>query len=267
MTARPDNAAAVTSAPSLDVSGRGVLVTGGNGGIGLAIASTLAAAGATVAIWGSNPDRNAEAVERAKDAGLVLHAIACDVREEAAVDDAFAETLDAVGSVRACFANAGLDGFESRFIDMSLDEWRRVLAVNLDGVFLTLRAAARHMVDHRLGGSLVVTSSLAAVMGKPRGEHYAASKGAVISLVRSLAVELGRFGIRANALVPGWIETKMFETYTAMPNFTEHVLPRVPARRWGRPEDVAGIALYLVSDASAYHTGDTLVLDGGYSRC
>jgi hypothetical protein len=256
----------VTELEPFDIAGRGVLVTGGNDGIGLAISRALAMAGASVAIWGSNPDRNAAAVKHAKDDGLILHAFSCDVRDEDAVTAAFDSTVEAIGPVRACFSNAGIDGYEARFVDMTIAEWRRVLDVNLDGTFLTLRAAARHMVDHQLGGSLVVTSSLAAGMGKPRGEHYAASKGAVISLIRSLAVELGRHGIRANALVPGWIETKIFETYTAMPRFTENVLPRVPARRWGRPEDVGGIAVYLASDASAYHTGDTLVVDGGYSR-
>lgn len=252
--------------PSLDLGGRGVLVTGGNVGIGFAIARGLAAAGGSVAIWGSNPERNAEAVERAKEDGVVLHALRCDVRDEAAVEVAFGETLEAVGPLRACFANAAVDGYEHPFVEMTLDEWRRVLSVNLDGVFLTLRAAARHMVGHRLGGSLVVTSSAAAIMGKPRGEHYAASKGAVASLARSLAVELGRYGIRANALTPGWVETEMFETYLAMPKFADQVLPRVPLRRWGRPEDLVGAALYLASDASAYHTGDSLVIDGGYTR-
>jgi len=150
-------------------------------------------------------------------------------------------------------------------MEMTIEDWRRVLSVNLDGAFFTLRAAARHMVGRPGGGSLVVTASLAAIMGQPRGEHYAASKGAVISMMKALSVELGRHGIRANAIVPGWIDTPMTERTLRWDRFVEKVLPRVPARRWGTGEDFAGIAVYLASDASVYHTGDTFVIDGAYS--
>lgn len=150
-------------------------------------------------------------------------------------------------------------------MEMTTEDWRRVLSVNLDGAFFTLRAAARHMAGRPGGGSLVVTASLAAIMGQPRGEHYAASKGAVISMMKALAVELGRHGIRANAIVPGWIDTPMTERTLRWDKFVEKVLPRVPARRWGTGEDFAGIAVYLASDASAYHTGDTFLIDGAYS--
>jgi len=148
---------------------------------------------------------------------------------------------------------------------MTSDEWRRVLRVNLDGAFFTLRAVAKHMVARGGGGSLVVTSSLAAIEGAARGEHYAATKGGVISMVRALAVELARHGIRANAVLPGWIDTPMTERTLRGDPFLARVLPRVPARRWGVPEDFGGIAVYLASDASRYHTGDTFVVDGGYS--
>ena len=121
------------------------------------------------------------------------------------------------------------------------------------------------MLDRPGGGSLVVTASLAAISGQPRGEHYAASKGGVISMMKALAVELARHGVRANAIVPGWIDTPMTERTLRWDKFVEKVLPRVPVRRWGASEDFAGIAVYLASDASTYHTGDTFIIDGGYA--
>ena len=145
------------------------------------------------------------------------------------------------------------------------EEWRRVMAVNLDGAFFTLRAAARHMTERGAGGSLVVTASLAAIMGQPTGEQYAATKGGVIAMMRALAVEFGRNGLRANAILPGWIETDMTHDWLALEPVQKRVLPRVPLRRWGTGDDFAGIAVYLASDASAYHSGDTFVIDGAYA--
>jgi NAD(P)-dependent dehydrogenase (short-subunit alcohol dehydrogenase family) len=189
------------------------------------------------------------------------------VSDEAAVERAFAETLAALGRVDACFVNAGVAGRRGAgaFTEMTTAEWRRVMSVNLDGAFFTLRAAARHMVERGDGGSLVVTSSLAALSGQARGEHYAATKGGLISMMKALAVELARSGVRANAVVPGWIDTPMTEAVLRWERFAEKVLPRVPMRRWGAPEDFGGIAVYLASDASRYHTGDTFVIDGGYA--
>ena len=114
-------------------------------------------------------------------------------------------------------------------------------------------------------GSLVVTASLAAISGQARGEHYAASKGGLISMMKALSVELARHGVRANAILPGWIDTPMTERTLRWDRFVEKVLPRVPIRRWGTGNDFAGIAIYLASDASAYHTGDTFIIDGAYS--
>ncbi len=193
-------------------------------------------------------------------------ALRCDVADEAAVERAFADTVSALGRVDSCFANAGVSGRggAAGFTKMATAEWRRVMSVNLDGAFFTLRTAARHMVERGGGGSLAVTSSLSAMMGAPRSQHYAATKGAVISLMRALAVELARHQVRVNAIVPGWIDTPMTEVALHGEAFTQKVLPRVPIRRWGVGEDFSGIAVYLASDLSAYHTGDTLVIDGGY---
>ncbi|HEV8474866.1 MAG TPA: SDR family NAD(P)-dependent oxidoreductase [Methylomirabilota bacterium] len=253
--------------PGLDLGGKVALVTGGNSGIGLGMAEAMAQAGAAVAIWGSNPEKNRAAeATLAKHGGRVLAQV-CDVADEAAVERGFSETLRALGRVDACFVNAGVSGRSAGqgFVDMTTEEWRRVLSVNLDGAFFTLRAAARHMVARPGGGSLVVTASLAAISGQARGEHYAASKGGLVSMMKALAVELARHGVRANAILPGWIDTPMTEKALHWDKFVEKVLPRVPMRRWGVPADFGAIAVYLASDASAYHTGDTFIIDGGYT--
>jgi NAD(P)-dependent dehydrogenase (short-subunit alcohol dehydrogenase family) len=252
---------------AFDLTGKSAVVTGGNSGIGLGMAEALAQAGAAVCIWGTNAGKNAAALEQLKPHGTKVRALLCDVGDEQAVERAFAETVAALGPVHACFANAGVSGRAGvkSFTEMASEEWRRVMRVNLDGAFYTLRAAARHMVGHGEGGALVATASLAAIHGQPRGEHYAATKGALISMIRALAVEFARHRVRANAILPGWIETAMTEKTLAWEKFRDAVLPRVPMRRWGRPGDFGAIAVYLASDASGYHTGDTFLIDGGYS--
>jgi NAD(P)-dependent dehydrogenase (short-subunit alcohol dehydrogenase family) len=252
---------------AFDLNGKVALITGGNSGIGLGMADALAAAGAGVSIWGTNPDKNAAATKQLAAHGGHVQALICDVADETAVERSFAETVNTFGRVDACFVNAGVSGRSGgqSFTEMSTEEWRRVMSVNLDGAFFTLRAAARHMTQREGGGSLVVTSSLAAISGQARGEHYAATKGGLIAMMKALAVEFARQGVRANAILPGWIETAMTERALHWDKFVERVLPRVPARRWGVPEDFGAIAVYLTSDASAYHTGDTFVIDGGYA--
>jgi NAD(P)-dependent dehydrogenase (short-subunit alcohol dehydrogenase family) len=250
-----------------DLTGKVALVTGGNSGIGLGMARALAEAGADVAIWGTNATKNAAAREALAATGRRILALECDVGDESAVEAAFAHTLAELGRVDACFANAGIGGGgrQTPFTEYSTEVWRRVMRVNLDGAMFTFRAAARHMVERGGGGALVGTASLAAISGPARNEHYAASKGGMISMIRALAVELARNGVRANAILPGWIETDMTANAIANPKFTGNVMPRIPMRRWGTGADFGGIAVYLASDASAYHTGDTFLIDGGYA--
>lgn len=258
-----------TDGGDFDLTGKVVLVTGGNGGIGLGMAEGLAKAGAAVAVWGSNPDKTLSAQERLGTYGGPVLAQTCDVSDEAAVEARMAELLGRFGRLDGCFANAGRSLKRTAFHDLSTEDWRAVMAVNLDGAFFTLRAAARHMIGRAKagdpGGRLVVTSSTSTVHGPAGAMAYGASKGALNVMVRALAVEYARYGITANALVPGWIETEMTADKFADERFATNVLPRIPARRWGEPGDFAGIATYLMSDVSRYHSGDSIVIDGAYT--
>ena len=249
-----------------DLTGKVAVVTGGNRGIGLGMADGLAGAGAAVCIWGRDVERNAAAADGLLAHGGAVHTIGCDVSDEERVREAFAETLDVFGKVDACFANAGIGAGSTRFENMTTEEWRRMMSINLDGAFFTLREAASHMKQRDEGGSLVGTASVAALRGMPRGEHYSATKGAITSLMRSLAVEYGRHGIRANSVLPGWVYTEMSEPVTKGERSAPVMLSRTPAGRFGEPADFAGIAVYLASDASAWHTGDQIIIDGGYSK-
>lgn len=256
---------------TFDLGGKVALVTGGNGGIGLGMAEAMARAGARVAIWGTNLDKNAAACAQLEALGAEAEAWVCDVSDANAVADAMAATLDRFGRVDGCFANAGVSGRgAASFLDIDFDEWRRVLSVNLDGVYHTYQAALRHMVARAEagdpGGRLVAVSSLASVSGAATNQHYAASKGALNAMTFALSVEYARYGITANAILPGWIETDMTQNAIGNDRFASAVGKRIPARRWGQPEDFGGIATYLMSDASSYHTGQLLQIDGAYWR-
>ncbi len=250
-----------------DLSGKVALITGGNGGIGLGMARAVAEAGADVGIWGTSAEKNLAAKAELEKSGRRVLALQCDVSDENAVEAAFARTVQELGRVDGCFANAGVRGKDGgvAFAQMTAEEWHRVLKVNLDGAFYTFRAAARHMVERGGGGSLVGTASLAAIEGAARNEHYAATKGGLVSMIRALAVEFARYGVRANAILPGWIETDMTAGAIGNEKFAGNVLPRIPVRRWGTGDDFGGIAVYLMSSASAYHTGDSFLIDGGYA--
>ena len=252
-----------------NLSGKVALVTGGNRGIGLGMAMAMGQAGADIAIWGSSAENNEKAMAQLSAEGINAKSWTVNVADEDAVNAAMAETIAEMGRIDSVFANAGIGKLSPGFTEMSTKDYRKILSVNQDGVFFTLRAAAAHMVERAKngdpGGSLVGVASLAATEGAARNQHYAATKGAVISMMKSIAVEFGRYGIRANSILPGWIDTDMTAGAQDNERFQNMVMSRVPAKRWGNPEDFGGVAVYLTSNASAYHSGDLFVIDGAYS--
>jgi NAD(P)-dependent dehydrogenase (short-subunit alcohol dehydrogenase family) len=254
---------ASTTPGPFDLDGRTAIVTGGNQGIGQGIASALAAAGAGVAIWGRSRERNEQARDVLIATGAHASAHAVDVADEAAVTRAFEETVAAHGKVDIAVASAGVSAVVSSSADMTMEEWRRVLAVDLDGVMLTFRETLRHLVERGAPGSLVAIGSRLSANGQPRAPHYSAAKAGLEGLVRALAREYGGQGVRANVVHPGWIQTPMTESVLAKPRVAEQQLPRIPLGRWGTPADLGGIVVYLASDASSYHTGDVIRVDGG----
>ncbi len=252
-----------------DLTGKVALVTGGNGGIGYGMVEALAQAGADVVVWGSNAQKNADAEARLRPIGVRVLTQVVNVADEDAVAAGMVEAVEKMGRIDTVVANAGVGGGAPSFSEFSTAMYRRVLSVNLDGVFFTFREACKHMVKRAgegdRGGSLVAISSLSAIDGAARNEAYASTKGAVISMIRAIAVEHARYGVRANAILPGWIATDMTAGAQTNQTFTDRVISRVPARRWGEPSDFGGIAVYLASEASKYHSGDSFVIDGGYA--
>ncbi|MEL7130333.1 MAG: SDR family oxidoreductase [Pseudomonadota bacterium] len=253
-----------------DLTGKTVVVTGGNAGIGLGMAEALAASNANVAIWGRRSDANAEAISKLQGLGSgLVKAWGVDVSDEDAVIDAMADVEQTFGRIDSCFANAGVGLGANSFEEMSTDIWRYNMSINMEGAFWTLREATKSIVKRAKegdpGGSLIGVASLAAIEGAGRNQAYAATKGGMVSMLKAIAVEHARHGIRANAILPGWIATDMTEAAQQSDVFLSKVISRVPARRWGEPRDFGGIAVYLASDASAYHSGDSFLIDGAYA--
>ncbi len=246
-----------------DLTGKQALVTGANAGIGLAFARGLARVGADVTIWGRRAGRNAEAAQALREFGTQIHASAVDVRVADEVQRGVDAMVTACGRIDIAVVNAGI-ATPSAFTEMSGEVYHGLLDVSLHGAVYTLRAAARQMVAQGNGGALIICGSGAIFQGVPMLAHYAMAKGALNALSKTLATELGPHGIRCNVIAPGFIETEM--TY-ADPEIgaaiAARVVPRVPLGRIGKPEDLEGAVVYLASDAARYHTGDTLVIDGG----
>ena len=251
---------------AFDLTGKVAVITGGNGGIGLGFARAVAAAGADVSIWGTKPEKNAAAQKELQEINPSASATICDVSNESAVEEAMAGVIERYGRVDACFPNAGIGTQNQKpFFEHSNEDWFRVIDVNLHGVFYTLRAATRQMVKQGEGGSLVLTSSGTAIQGSAKGQAYAATKGGMIAMTLALSTEMARYKITANAIIPGWVDTPMTERLFQWDKFVNAVMPRIPMRRWGTPEDFGPIAVYLMSGASRWHTGDVIKIDGGFS--
>lgn len=245
------------------LTGKVALVTGGNGGIGLAYAKGLVKAGAKVAIWGRNTEKNTQAIEALKALGGEVASFVCDVTDEAQVDTAFSETLKHFGQVDICFANAGGAGPRGLLHQTKSEAWKGVLDLNLNSVVYTYQKVISQLIERKVGGKLIVTSSVAGLVGTGYAAGYSTTKAAVLGLTRALAVELGRNNIQVNAILPGYIETEM--SLDTPPAFKEAVLRRSCSGKIGTLEQMEGIAVFLASAASDFMTGQNVVLDGGHT--
>ena len=248
-----------------DLSEKVFIITGGNGGIGLGLAEGIAEAGGAVAIWARNEEKNTDAVRALQDIGGEAKSYICDVSNQEDVIRTLASTVKDFGRVDGLFANAGRGGTGTPLVDTSLEDWRKVMAVNLDGVFLCLREASRQLISQGSGGSLVAVSSTSAIHGAAGNEAYGTAKTAVTGLVRALAVSLARFQIRVNCLLPGWTVTELASPAFENEYFREVTTKRTPVRRWADPSEFKEVGAFLADPSQTFHTGQQVCVDGGYT--
>ncbi len=252
-------------ADRFDLSGKVAIVTGGNGGIGLGIAAGLVEAGAAVAVAARNAEKSEAAVcglNQIRPGAAI--GVTVDVADEAQVRRMVAETVDRLGRLDILVANAGI-GIRRRPEEYTLEEFTRVMATNLTAVFLCCRAV--HPEMRKAGGGKIITiGSMTSLFGHAFSMPYAATKGGVVQLTKSLAISWAPENIQANAILPGWIETELTQgARLHLPDLNDRVLARTPAGRWGVPDDLAGTAVFLASSASDFVTGVAIPVDGGYA--
>lgn len=240
------------------LNGRVAIVTGGANGLGEAIAGKFAAEGAVVVI----ADVDEAAMEQV-GGELGVETSHCDVSDRASVQALVDGVVVRHGRLDIMVANAGIAN-SPKYLDIDDEFWGRMIEVNLTGVFLCNQIAARHMVARGNGGVLLNTASILGAEGNPQTPAYAASKAGVISLTRSGAMALGEFGIRVNAVGPGYMKTRMTEGLRAVPELEKSLAEMVPLNRFGEPGDIADAAVFLASDEASYITGHTLFVDGGW---
>jgi len=249
----------VAKASLFSLEGKTALVTGGNGGLGRGIALGLASAGANIAVTGRNLEKNDAIGRELGDRALTL---SLDVRDEAAVREAVSEVVTEFGSLDILVNNAGVSQGDS-ILDHSREDWDTTLDTNLTGSFICAQHAGRAMVAGGDGGKMINIASIYSVFGTPGFVSYGASKAGVLGLTRGLAIELAPHNIQVNAILPGWYRTDMTGGFEESP-VKDEIRKKTPAGRWGSPEDLAGAAVFLASEASNFVTGVALPVDGGY---
>jgi 2-deoxy-D-gluconate 3-dehydrogenase len=247
-----------------DLSGRVAVVTGGNGGIGLGMATGLAEAGAAIVVAARDSKKNSDAVARLKSLGAKAVAIELDVGDHAACAALGERAAQAFGRVDILINNAGIT-VRKQPEDLAAEEWERVLDINVSAAFRCSQAVYPHMKKAG-GGKIVNIGSMLSIFGTPYAIAYAASKGAIVQMTKALATAWAKDNIQANAILPGWINTDLTRSAREqVEGLHDRVLARTPAKRWGEPEDFAGTAVFLASAASDFVTGSSIVVDGGYS--
>ncbi len=248
-----------------DLTGKRAIVTGGGGGLGYQIAYALAEAGAQTVLCGRKVDRCREAAETIeRELGVTSIGVRCDVRDEAEIREVVDVAKREFGGIDILVNNSGTS-WGAPAVDYPLDGWRKVIDVNLTGLFFFTQAVGRHMIEAGAGGKIVNLSSVMAFQGAPGGlldaVGYSASKGGVTSLTRDLAVKWAPHGINVNAIAPGWFPTDM--SRAVLERSGDEYLTRIPLNRFGGEDDLKGAAVFLASRASDYVTGQTLIVDGG----
>lgn len=250
------------SHPLFDLSGRTALVTGSSRGLGHAIAEGLAQAGARLVLNGVDTERLKLSAQALRSKGYTVEEAAFDVTDEAAVCSAFARLDDAGIAVDILVNNAGIQ-LRKPLVELSLAEWDKVLSTNLSSAFLVGREAVRRMIARGRGGKVINIGSLTSEAARATVGPYTAAKGGIKMLTRAMAAEWAAHGIQANAIGPGYMATEMNTALLDNPVFDAWVKGRTPARRWGRPDELAGTAVYLASAASEYVNGQIIYVDGG----
>jgi len=250
--------------PLFDLRGKVAIVTGGNGGIGLGMARGLAAHGATIVVAGRDATKSAAAVAELAASGATASAFAVDVKDEAQVNAMVADTVRRHGRLDILINNAGMS-IRKQPQDYTLAEWREVIDSNLTSAFLASHAAYPHL--KRAGaGKVINIGSMMSIFGAPFATAYASSKGGIVQFTKVCANAWAKDNIQVNAVLPGWIDTALTQgARRDVAGLHERVLARTPAGRWGEPDDLAGIAVFLCSAASDFVTGTAIPVDGGYS--
>jgi 2-dehydro-3-deoxy-D-gluconate 5-dehydrogenase len=246
-----------------DLTGRVAIVTGGNGGIGRGIALGLAEAGAAVAVWGRNDEKNQRVLSELKTIGVRSVALTVDMTNRAGLEAAVNKVESELGSVSILVNNAGNVSLSGGVMNEKPEDWDRVIETQLNSVFLLCKLAARSMIREN-SGKIINIASMYSFFGSGLVPSYSAAKGAIVQLTKSMAIEFAPHNIQVNAIAPGWIATDMTAPVRTTP-MNDEILARTPAGRWGQPEEVAGTAVYLASRASDFVTGDTIRVDGGYA--
>ena len=252
----------MTTKPDLSLAGKVALITGASGSLGSHFGQVLAAAGATVVLAARRVDRLRDEVAQLRDAGGSAHAVALDVTDQASVAAAFDEAQSAVGVPEVIVNNAGITT-TTPALDLSLEEWSRIVDTNLTGCFMVAQEAAHRLKAAEKGGAIVNVASILGLRQAGMVAPYSASKAALIQLTKSLALEWARHGIRVNALAPGYIETDINRDFFAS-EAGQRLIKRIPQRRLGQPEHLDAPLLLLCSDSAAYMTGSVLAVDGGH---
>jgi len=246
-----------------DLTGRVAVVTGGNGGIGRGIALGLAEAGAAIAIFGRNDEKNQRVLSELKAVGVPSIAVTVDVTDRAGLEPALRRVESALGGIAILVNNAGNVSLSGGVLNEKPEDWDTVIETQLNAVFLLSKLAAKAMVSRKIG-KIINIGSMYSFFGSALIPSYSAAKGAIVQLTKSMSIELAPHNIQVNAIAPGWIETDMTAPVKTMP-LNDEILSRTPAGRWGQAEEVAGTAVFLASRASDFVTGTTIRVDGGYA--